>query len=379
MITRIAKSIRREDLIIDLVLIEETMLPFLNMIQKEKECFGIYYLNGLERLRKSPLNLIKNIISVRTARIFANQYFDSFVPDVLITFIDHHPINASIIETYRRKLKNNKIILVEEGISTYINVTSKYDNNKIFHKVKGKLKKILGYGNPEGKHVGQVCNPDVCIVSDVSLVRPGYGEGARFIEWPKGPFPQNLTKEFCNIIGLKNAFNLDYKVSGILLGQPLSEDKLITWEKEKKIIQMIGEITKESGQPIMVKPHPRENKAKLNTYMDNGLVCNWELAHIPIEVLFSFYRPKFIISYFSSAAINYVIRFDGSVIWLEKLLLDNQEFSTTLLYNHLGKKVWAPINEIEFRAAIVRVNNNNCDKKEIDLSLWKKTIYEAIC
>ncbi|WP_227762465.1 glycosyltransferase family 52 [Zhaonella formicivorans] len=360
------------------------MLPYLNLLKKEKEWFAIHYLNGLKRVNKSALNLIQNIISIKAARIFANHYFDKFVPDILITFIDHHPINASLIETYRRKLKNNKIILVEEGISTYINVTSKYDNNKIFHKVKGKLKKILGYGNPEGKHVGQVCNPDVCIVSDVSLVRPGYGERALFIEWPKGPFPQNLTKEYCNIIGLKNAFNLDYKVSGILLGQPLSEDKLITWEKEKKIIQMIGEITKESKQPIMVKPHPRESKTKLNIYMDNGLICNWELTYVPIETIFSFYRPDYVISYFSSAAINYLFRFNGNVIWLEKLLFGKQEEANSLLNNCIGNKVWAPEDGTELRAAIMQLTNykynNGIEKiehKENDLSSWKKTIDEA--
>lgn len=360
-----------------MVLIEDTVKSYVEPLTKASFWSSVRWLKGTKKVGTRPAALVENLEVIRDTRRFAHGYFSSISPRALITFIDHHPVNATLLETYRRITEAGCIILVEEGIAPYVAERSISSTARIDRRLRTMLKKLLHYGNPEGKGVGRATRPNISIVSNRSAVSPGYAPGAQVIEWPQGPFPEVATDAFMRSLGFEvDELLARFSGSGMLLGQPLAEDGLLTHEEERKYINLVGAAVKETGQAILVKPHPREHKEKVRIYQDAGLSPCWDLASVPAEIVLAAVRPKFVISVCSSAALNYTFRYNGVTVWLGKLVPPYRSDFASLVGCGRETNLSAPSSYGELVGAISQASSLPITPPYCDLARWTDKIRE---
>ncbi|MBO8157760.1 MAG: hypothetical protein H0Z32_15135 [Bacillaceae bacterium] len=361
------------DLIIDLINIEDTMNKYQEILNGKKTPWhNIYFLNCQNRLYQTKK--IKQLKFILKSNSFAKKYILDKKPHILVSFIDHHFFNAKFIDIYKKQINKGKYILVEEGIAPYI----KANYHKKTGFLKQGIKKLIGVGNIKNLSQGRVFSPNVALVSDMRSLSKGYAMGAKLIEMPKGPFPLSITNEFNQLIESDQKILMLNTVrnSFLFLSQPLSEDKLFTFEEEKQFIRELGKIIKTYDLKIFVKLHPRDSKKKEKIYNDAGFFCLKDLSDVPIETLFSIGVPKAVLTYFSSAAVNYNIRNNGFVIWLEEIFCRKKNIRQKQILIKPSERLIKPKNFKELQQCIIKLKKINVNSITINSNDhdWQLTI-----
>jgi len=292
-----------------------------------------------------------NLNTLRIARKQAKAYFKKNKVDYLFVFVDNDAINSLFIQFFNKKNFNGKLILVEEGTSAYIN--PEYFSQKKWKKsIKSVLKKLFRFPNPEDNPVGENSQPDYCIVSKIDSLKDNFARGAQYIEWPSGLFPRDITLNFIYeyIHELDSEEDLLYQKPLLFITQPLSEDGVISITQEIEYVKIVKKIAEIEGKPVLVKPHPREKKEKIKLYRNFGFTVLDKFKDVPAELLLMIYEPNLVVSVFSSAAINYALRNNGKVLWLERMIVKKKKLEFALLEKLIAeKRVYAPNNMQEMQ------------------------------
>jgi hypothetical protein len=354
----------------------------LNRYQKTSSDNSKFHWTRVTKLGITPNTpLFKKICLMRLANKKILKYIKNHHIDYLFVFNDC--INSVFLEYFKECYPHSKVILVEEGVAPYVTPSKARP-----HKLVKFIKKMLGFPNHEGKYLGELIQPDYCIVSRIDRVREGYGKGAFFIEWPPGAFPKDISLDFIRLymedIDFYN-YQLKYHNNILLLTSPLSEEGLLTIDQELSHLSLVKEISYRLNKKIFVKPHPRENERKIRIYKDMGFEVLDFYKDIPIELLLIISQPEIVITAISSGAINYSFRNNGKVIWLGNLLFPSSKQISLIDQLVNENKLFAPsdTNELENIESIIQKKDtsddqNLCAYTDTDETAWSKIVEHFI-
>lgn len=289
--------------------------------------FIVPYYDDVNKLKKQFLKRRYTGQGFKNSKI--GQYVKSCKNDtILICFSDMHELTNKLIHELAQK--NNKILLIEEGIGIY---STDYSKLPIRTKI---INKILGISTE--KAIGINKN-----ISAVILNHPEWLENSKFIGTTllqqNSVFEDNnFISELSFITKKIESFKKSRKKIILWLGDPIED---IGGTKTEEI-DLIIELSKNLGENymILIKPHPREDQNKYqnieNTHI--RLIKLGGLSWVPIEIIASYLNFQTVITSVSSAAFNiYKIMDCIQVIYVYNILHD-LNFDRTMLQPILSKK-----------------------------------------
>ena len=377
-LAKLIKNNNQDDSVFNLVLVGDILERYYSA-QSSGTMFNwncVTFLYGVKTAHFSPKIFLHNVYVLRLANKIARAYFNNNKVDFLFVFADNDAINTYYIRHFRTSNPNGKLVLVEEGIAAYTKPVFLKRGWKYF--VKKTIKSLIGFPNPDNKPLGENSRPDFCIVSSIDSLKKEFGRGAQYIEWPRGPFPIEISLEFmhCYLQELDDYTDIFlYQQPLLLLTQPLSEDGLITVTQEYEYLRIVKRLAERIGKKIIIKPHPREKYEKINYYRDLGFEVLEKLKNIPVEIMLMLYQPKVVITVISSAAINYAMRNNGKVLWLEKIVMNGRELKNPLLDRLISdNKIYAPNNIVDLEELETYLFNDDKESDKTTELDWSKTI-----
>lgn len=241
-----------------------------------------------------------------------------FNKNILICFSDQHYVSNKLINMFY-SLNNHRIILVEEGVGTYV----------IEEKHKDRLTSIIAskiFGLHSQKYIGENSFIDTLIVKKPNEIPSIKVQGRKIIkqnnifcdlEWTKYIIDRYL-KEF-------SVDNSKYPRL-LWIGDPLGGD-YIDESSELKIIESIFKVLSKEYS-VFVKKHPSEKNDRYTGVKNLFNVKEIEFGKytwFPIEILINIINPKVIVTPMSSAAYNsYQTGFSGKIIYCYKLFGINE-------------------------------------------------------
>lgn len=163
--------------------------------------------------------------------------------------------------------------LIEDGTDYFIN---NYNRTHTKSRIKKILKKMLNYDEiGESKFVKSI---------EVNNAKGVVIQNKKIIEVPKQKLIENLSKEEKQIIF--NVFLKEFKIlkNGnltLIITQPLSEDKIVKFEKDKILLYRKIIIEYADNDNIIIKTHPRET-TNYKAYFPNAYIID---DPFPIEIL----------------------------------------------------------------------------------------------
>ena len=242
---------------------------------------------------------VKRRVRIRLARNAIALYLKQVMPDVIVIFSDNHEITAAFARI-GKITSGARIVMVEEGTCAYFS----------FKRVRAGLFKrwarwLVGIDNPDGYTVGWSPNVDALIVSNFKFAHSDYLQAREVFQFPRGPYPAGGIIEFSKLVPLDRIFERCSGRDIVLLGQPWVEAGLLSSEDELKFYTALDDAY--FAPRILLKNHPFERKGKYN-YFKNIMACDEMASRIPAEVLFERMKPMIVISFFSSAILNYCLR-----------------------------------------------------------------------
>jgi hypothetical protein len=111
-----------------------------------------------------------------------------------------------------------------------------------------------------------------------------------------------------------------YKKKILFLSQPLKE---AGYGSDENLIIKLSNILKKNNLEMVVKLHPAENEERAIFYESLGFKVLKKHSYLPVDLIFSILQPKVLLTVMSSAALNYNLRENGNVIWLENIFLNS--------------------------------------------------------
>ena len=294
-------------------------IPYYDNVNKIRKQFFKFYYSGYA-FKFNPIG---------------NDMRDVDSKSIILCFSDVNETTHRAIEIIAQK--GGKIILVEEGLGTYLSHNNK-ESIKTFL-----IRTVLGMHTE--KSIGSFR-----AISSVFLQHP---------EWNK-KYKKEIVIQQNNIF--RDAQFLDQlyfvkneiktiksknKKSVLWLGDPVDE---IGGKKEDElnIIKFLSNKLSDEYQ-IFIKPHPREDIYIYNSILSDNikLLVIKNIEWMPAEIVSSYLDFKTIITSASSAAINiYELKKNCQVIYLYKLIKGIYEISDKALKPILSNKnVWVPDSE----------------------------------
>ena len=216
----------------------------------------------------------------------------------LVCFSDQDFVTHRLVE-YVSGMNDSEIVLVEEGMSTYLTNTEYHFSvlKRIYYKILGiRTEKFIG-ANMHIKSVIVKHPEDMPVVKthDRKIIR----QNNIFAD-------DNWVKKFNGLIGgIENIVQM-HKGKKIILwiGQPLIELGV----PDEKELQFLVEINNKFGTEysIVIKKHPREAEDKYKSILGDNIseVDLGDLFWIPLEFLGTVLCPQIIVTAFSTAALN---------------------------------------------------------------------------
>lgn len=290
---------------------------------------------------------------------FNNVFFYADHPAANILLLKHH-INQS------------KLLMIEEGIGPYNPLNVKKVNFK--RKIKQFIMKSLKYPNATQKPFGQVITPNIALVSEKDYVYSEFAKEAIILNLPKGPFINIYIEEILEILEVNDKELQEFKRKMLFLSQPLEE---AGYGKDEKFIIELVKLMKKNIIEMVVKLHPAENEKRVLFYESLGCKVLKKQSHLPVDLLFSILQPKAVLTVMSSAALNYSLRENGKVIWLENIFL-NSNTSRFKIIEDIGK-----IRKLKSFSELSNFLKEKDEHEEgndftIDLEEWDKFIKNLI-
>lgn len=276
--------------------------------------------------------------------------------NILFVFSDQEYSTNKLISEFK-KLSNSTVILIEEGIATYV-----FDTRRITGATKV-LNLLLGIKTQA--YVGKNEDIDVLIVkkpeempTEKILGRKLIKQGNIFcdLEWLK-----KFRKELYDI---QICFDINSNKPRVLwIGQDLSiytKDKV----NELDVIESVFEFLAGENQ-VIVKKHPNECEDRYKRFEKLGVleVDFGPFTWLPIEMLASYIVPDIIITPMSSAAYNiYQMGFMRKIIYCYKLFgidICDDYFSKILGLDNIYN-----VSNISELVSVIKLPNIQVPKRE---------------
>ncbi|WP_282787926.1 polysialyltransferase family glycosyltransferase [Flavobacterium croceum] len=344
---------------IDLWLIDSHMYSYFNKAKKMGIWNNVYFANS--QLKTNKIYHLYNII--KQQRVI-KSYLKFNRPNVVVVFADNNELCATFIK-YGKKYNQSKNILVEEGVAVYY---SPYRVNAPFYKKS--IRTILNISNPNGYTIGWSKDVDCVVLSNKNKAHPQYIKNKEVIEWPKTQYPAFANNFFMD----NNDIDTTLENAILYLGQPLVEEGIVDINEEFEFLEFLNN----NFQKIYIKPHPFESIEKYKSFTNISIVPK-KWTSIPAEVLFSIIKPSLIISYSSSANVNFSKRYNKkSIFFIPKSM--PPEYINDLEINFKNDDNILFIHNLnELKKSMLEVQpepqRTNLNEKEIEKN-WKKVVLE---
>lgn len=226
--------------------------------------------------------------------------------DYLFVFKDNYIVDSLLLDMVRYNKKVKKV-LIEEGVGIYNK--SEYSGalegsyiKKAALIVLYRLCKVPVYALKGQGFSGML---EVMIVKDPEKLM--FCKKDITIYKQSDVFTRKYVKSFIDIIVGNNSVP-DKHVDFIYIGQPLSEDRIVTIVDESDMLDKIIASIGDKGN-IFIKTHPRENKSKYLKVLyenENAYILDDSYLALPAELICSLLGYPKLITVFSSVAFNMV-------------------------------------------------------------------------
>ena len=284
----------------DLWLIDKGLLPYLDNIRNLKFFNEIFYTErNIDNLWSTTvIDRFTRLKKILLSQKKIKYYLKEKNPTIICIFSDNIELTASF-STFGKKYTKAKIVLIEEGTTVYFSPFRVHAPHW-----KGIVRSLLGIQNPNGYSIGWSTGIDTLLVSYIDKIHPELSQNREVIQWPDGPFPESTFQKFSTLMNMET-LPCSADVRLIYIGQPFQESGLLTKEDEERFLEAMN--NHYMANKIWIKTHPFDSEDKYN-FCKNLKLFNRGLKDTPVEVLFHFLKPEIVISYFSSAGLNYCIR-----------------------------------------------------------------------
>lgn len=218
---------------------------------------------------------------------------------VLFVFNDNEPITNKLICEIR-KLQNNKVAIIEEGIGIY----SYSNSNKLTIKqyIRYLVTSILG-SPMQYKTIGDNFDIDYAIVGNKNLYETLDKSKSQNVLVQNKNLLFSSTKDF-----FKRYLGVSFscqKADIIYLGQPFDEYGKMLPDEEKSLENLFSLV--ENSKTILIKPHPRDARGKYDSLIEkfrNVKLFQSNISQLPIECLVGELDIRVVLSFNSSAGVN---------------------------------------------------------------------------
>lgn len=205
---------------------------------------------------------------------------------ILICFSDQNILTHKIATEINRY--KGQIILVEEGVNTYLIPENKKARDWYFNKL---------IGAKSSEYIGQFEGISTFFVRHPESLPQIKKNGRKVILQNDIFLEQSWIKEF-----IDNSRNAMFSCDILWLGQPLISDN-IEDNTQIELLKQLGQY----GYQIIVRKHPRESAKKYAPLTNKKNICMFDAGDngwLPIEVFAKLFTAKVILSAYSSAGIN---------------------------------------------------------------------------
>lgn len=287
----------------ELWLVDRVMHRFLEPSRASGLWTSVTYIekSGIDPWKNDLGSKLQRFRNLRTSMRKIRDDLTAAPPDVIAIGSDNHELTAYFAQL--GPLVGARVVLFEEGSTVH---QSPYRARAPYWKQL--LRKLLRLPNPLGYSIGWSPGISTVVVANASNSHPNYLQDRRVINWPAGPFPEEVVRWFLRTFS-DGSLEEDQTVDLVYLGSPMQEEGWMSAEDEEELIRSVTRFGR-----ACIKPHhfdsPKKYEAHSTTILPHSL---W---HIPAEVLFHILRPKVAVSVFSSAGINYATRYSRTAIFI---------------------------------------------------------------
>ncbi|AZN65672.1 hypothetical protein CFH90_17265 [Acinetobacter johnsonii] len=317
-------------------------------------------------------NKLKNFIKLRSIKKVINKFLIDSNFKSIVVFSDNHEIMAHLLYA-GKKIINARTLMAEEGTAVFFS----YKRSSL-DTFKSAIRRFLGFSNYRGYSIGWSPYIDSIIVSLPELVHEDYKQDRNIYTYPDGIYPQDVINLFGRLSELGNDLLNKDSPEIFYLGQPWVESGLWNKETEQNLLSCFE--NSRYADKICIKPHPFENSKKYSGLKRVSLI-NGVLNEVPAEILFFNMKPQLVISVFSSAVINYCLRYKqkGILMVFKDSPVDLNDFIIKNFQNNKYITVVYSIDELND----VLNNSEIPEKSRVSQSLqasrdWEGTINSAV-
>ena len=315
----------------------------------------VLYIFHRYKFKNQKIQLIKEVLFTRK---ILNNVIKLNVQKMFI-YKDSGFIQSRLIEALKEH-NNCKTILIEEGLSLYADqkkLLNEYDFLKRFkQKTRVALMRLLGadgadFGFGYNKKLSYILCFDSIKMKEKNNIFPVLSLPCSL---PNNKILENIKNAFyCGGPWFNDFRNKKFRF--LYLGQPLSELNIISKEKEHEFLNSMSEIIEKHNINVLVKPHPVEDPRKYGALNNFSLINS---AYLPIELIFSEFNIKLVVTPYSSAGRNLQNFYNIQTVYLYKIL--------GIDVNPITNNDRAPACKSDFEASIKELCSiieyeNNCD------------------
>lgn len=290
----------------------------------------------------------------------------------IVVFSDNHDITSYLLQAAKINI-NAKTLLAEEGTAVFFSYR-RYELGL----VKATIRQALGFSNYRGYSIGWSPYIDSIIVSLPNIINEDYKQERHVYSYPSGPIPTDVIDLFGRLSELDKTPIDSITQDVFFLGQPWTDLGMWSHASEKKILHYLDKSA--LANRICIKPHPFEDKSKYRNLKNVSVIDNL-LLDIPAEVLFYRLKPRIVISVFSSAVLNYCLRYrqKGVFMVFDEFPNNQNDFIINNFKHSEYIKVVSSIEELDDVLNDFNVFQDNANEGELDLThLWEASINNAV-
>ncbi len=308
-----------------------------------------------KKVTKGRYNSLLVLLKMKSVMKKMEQLYTGKDHIILFTFLDHTPIMKKIINHIKKINNKNSLYLVEEGLGLY---TEK--NNKGISKRKKFFYSMLDVDKPYEIIQGENEKIDGIILQNPDYLPSNKKIDKKMIVQGNSVFSEENINRFCELyfsVPIESEQNIT-KYDFLFIGQNFTNEKDILLLKE--ILKIIPK-----NMNIIIKPHPRENEGKYSEIvknLDNCTIVNKIYHNFPIELLQKRLSVKTVLTFYSSAALNFK-KNDPSlqIIFLYKLLNLKIDSLEKIVRSNEADGISIIENTIDFQKTISKSNKTHVE------------------
>jgi hypothetical protein len=313
---------------------------------------------------------VSRLRRVRSLQKRITAYLAQTRPSAVVIFADNHEITAAFARL-GKSIAGARIVMVEEGTAVYFSF--RLAQAGLF---KRWLRRAIRIDNPDGHGVGWSPNVDAIVVSHPELAHVDYLQKREVFQFPPGPYPSGAVAEFLRLTELPIETLTGRDI--VFLAQPWVEVGALSAGEESELLKSLdcGSLARR----VLLKPHPFEPEGKYGS-LSNIRVIDEKFRRVPAEIIFEEIRPSVVISMFSSAVVNYCLRYKtaGILLAIAGLPEGVRRFMTEKLPSDATIKIVHNIGEL--MAAIesaLAEGNPAAPEESAPFDAWSRVVRRAL-